>query len=229
MTSNTTAAGVVVAVIGPDAAGKTAIAAGLSEALGAQRRVISMHLGTPPETLASRPLRLASRVLHRLSATDAGQSSRTGRAALYLRALALAVSRRAAVGRAHKLAVRGLLVITDRYPGREPGSASGPSIAPAATSRLGGALARLERSLYRRMPPPHVVVRVRVPVDECMRRNATRATPKAEATIRASHRAAELVRFPGVAELDADNTRPLAAVIAGLSADLVGYVERRSA
>ena len=228
MTSNTTASGLVVAVIGPDAAGKTTIAAGLSEALGAHRRVISMHLGTPPETLASRPLHLASRVLHRLSATDAAQSSRTGRAALYLRALALAVSRRAAVGRAHRLAARGLLVITDRYPCREPTSSMGPSIAPAATSKIGGLLARLESTLYRRMPPPNLVVRVHVPVEECARRNATRATPKAEATIRASYEACELVRFPGVAELDVDNTRPLAAVVAGLSAEIAGYLGHRS-
>jgi len=229
VTHNTTGSGLLVAVIGPDAAGKTALTAGLTEALGAQRRVISMHLGTPPETMVSQPLRVASRVLHRLSATGARTSGRTAHAALYLRALALAVSRSAAVGRAHRLAARGEVVITDRYPGRVPGSASGPSIAPAATSKIGGLLARLERSLYRRMPPPHLIVRVRVPVEECTKRNATRATPKAEATIRASHEACELVRFPGVAELDVDNTRPLALVVAGLSAEISSYLEHRSA
>jgi hypothetical protein len=78
------------------------------------------------------------------------------------------------------------------------------------------------------MPPPHLVVRVRVPVEECARRNATRVTPKAEATISASHTACDLVRFPGVAELDVDNTRPLSAAVAGLAADIAGHLDQRA-
>ena len=120
-----TTGGVIIAIIGPDASGKSTIVAETTRWLGTVFRVHVAHLGKPPSTwltlLPNRAGRLLGKIapqmrtFHQAARKDGKVSSK--RSLLYcIRAVLLAYDRRAlAVRLAHK-AEQGWTIVCDRYP-----------------------------------------------------------------------------------------------------------------
>lgn len=222
--------GAVIALVGPDASGKTTLSRALTARFGETRPVASLHLGGPPRgTWLTRWPRVAVEAARKIVRVFHGDRSFTGiaqRYPVFQAALDLltALDRRMLVRRCHRLAARGTLVFTDRYPGRDRGAASGPRLL-----RRGPAPARALRSLelrvYRSLPVPHLVLTLRAPVELTVRRNAVRERPKPVGVIRRSHRRAELLAFPGATEATIDGAAPVDAMVADAEAVIRGFLE----
>lgn len=217
--------GLVVAIIGPDAAGKTTLAAGLAAACRAERDVAVVHLGSPPVRPASGTARLILRGIRWFTR----RLGITRELAWFEVASALldAADRRALARRVQFMATAGTMVITDRYPGQVAGAASGPRL------RADGGWfqrwsAATELGLYQSIPAPDLVIRLRVPLGETLRRNAERDVPKPEAMIRRSHEAATLVEYPGVPEIPLENVGNISLVTQTLRTRLAGFLDQAS-
>ena len=114
--------------------------------------------------------------------------------------LVLAQERLMLARRCQQLARDGVIVMADRYPSAMTGSATGPR-PPRGKSRVSQFLWKIQRARYERVPRPSVLVRLRVTVEEAVRRNAERPSPKEESAIRASHAAPEHECIEGVPEV----------------------------
>src|SRR5437667_247840 len=105
---------------------------------------------------------------------------RTGPLLLFaLRALMLAYERKKLLIRAHRRAANGTLVLSDRYPTRQPGVPEGAMLHflrddPRPLYRW---LARVEERTYRAIPQPDLVLRLDVPLELAVQRNLTRLKP----------------------------------------------------
>ncbi len=181
------AGGAVIAIIGPDASGKSTMVAETSRWLGNVFRIHVAHLGKPPSTwltwLPNLGRRLVSRLFPRVRAAHpSAAKDRTGsarRGLLYrLRAVLLAWDRRALAVRLARKAARGWIVVCDRYPSAVVGAPDSARLrAPEEEEgqrRLHALLARLEQRLYRAIPHPSVVVWLSAPVGLAISRNRHR-------------------------------------------------------
>jgi O-antigen/teichoic acid export membrane protein/thymidylate kinase len=173
--------GRVIAIIGPDASGKSTLVAETTGWLGKVFRVKAAHLGKPPATWLTLLPSLAWAVLRRLApwlrvgrtqAGSEGSGSRRPGLLFSLRAVLLAWDRRRLARRLSRLAARGWLVVCDRYPSPTVGAADSARLDAAAA--LAGWLARLENRLYRDVPSPDLVVRLSAPVAVAVARNQER-------------------------------------------------------
>lgn len=203
--------GLLIAVVGPDAAGKTTTARKLKEELARMGPVHTAHLGWPPPTHLSGPLRITVRLLRKVLAFLKGHRSAIGNEAAFPRIQSLlhlltSWERRALARTCQRLSRNGAIVITDRYPGIKPGSSSGLSPQPAS-SRIGQLFHRCERAIYRSVPEPDVVIRIRAPLEVCLQRNRERPEPKPDHVIRSSHLLADSATFVGSKIVDIDGTR----------------------
>jgi thymidylate kinase len=204
--------GLVIGLIGPDASGKTTLATAIHKHFvdsGCPSQV--MHLGSPRGSRLTRLARLAMLITRKFLRIVAGDNELGGVEVHYPRLqsgldLVLAYERLILARRCHRLARQGVVVVADRYPCATVGSTTGPQPVrgEAHTSRL---LWAQQLALYERIPRPTLVVCLRLPIEDTVRRNAARLAPKAESVIRASHAAAKLVCFEGVPELVLDSTR----------------------
>jgi thymidylate kinase len=92
-----------------------------------------------------------------------------------MRYLALAIDRHRAMVRARRLADRGFIVITDRFPSLSPGKMDSPRIVAAeGCSSLVRALALREQELYKKMASPDLLIRLQVPLEVAIERNRKR-------------------------------------------------------
>ncbi|MBT8488002.1 MAG: hypothetical protein HKN72_10980 [Gemmatimonadetes bacterium] len=186
--------GAVVAFVGPDATGKSTLAGDVVSLLRPYVRVERVHLGKPPASAWTWGLNVGVKLLQAVrgrrprwkpAALKAAEAERTwsvGPATLVygIRAVALAYDRRRALLRAVRVSRRGVVVVCDRYPNQVVGAMDGPRLPADAPGRgvLSGPyrfLARLERRLYDRLPPPDVLIRLSVSIEEAQRRNRERA------------------------------------------------------
>lgn len=179
--------GVVIAVIGPDASGKSTMVAETSAWLGKVFPVHVAHLGKPPSTcltwlpnLGRRLLcRLAPnlRTVHQPAGTEREDTHRRG--LLYrLRAVLLAWDRRALAFRLARKAAQGWIVVCDRYPSAVVGAPDSARLRIPEEGNglnwLHAFLARFENRLYREIPLPGVVIRLSTPVRVALDRNRER-------------------------------------------------------
>lgn len=205
----------VIAVVGPDASGKTTLANALCQHFArAGHKARVLHLGQPRGTLGTRTVRLALMFARKLLRIARGEISLDGVGSHYPRLqsgldLVLAQERLKLARHCQRLAREGVFVIADRYPSATVGSATGPRPLRGA-SRLTRLLWNAQHATYLRVPGPSVLVRLRVSVEEAVRRNAERTVRKDESDIRASHAAPEQERLEAVPEvlLDASCSPP---------------------
>jgi thymidylate kinase len=244
--------GAVIAVIGPDASGKSTTVREFGAWLGSDLSVLTAHAGKPPASaitlLARKTARLARRV-QRLSIFPSfltfprsflafprsflafppslvgkgpgdrsesspapGPLSGRGLAVQVVRSLMLAGDRWRLLTRAAALASDGVTVILDRYPTAEPGglldsAQLDPETLTAAGHRLAALLARFENRLYRRLPPPDIVVRLHLPLEVALQRNATRTEgggPEPVAYVSERFGRLDRLRYPRSQVLDVD-------------------------
>jgi O-antigen/teichoic acid export membrane protein/thymidylate kinase len=213
--------GRVIAIVGPDASGKSTMVAETTAWLGKVFRVRTAHLGKPPATwltvLPNLGWNVLCRAVPRLRGKQHTVAERTlsrKPGLLYsLRAVLLAWDRRALALRLSRLARRGWLIVCDRYPSAGVGAADGARLAaPEETGQTGvGAwLARLENRLYREIPQPDMILRLSAPVAVAVDRNKERqkAGKESDAYITRRHKNFVAPRFTGVRTIEVDTNKP---------------------
>ncbi|MDB5664059.1 hypothetical protein [Cypionkella sp.] len=183
---NLVSGGALIAMIGPKASGKSTLGAALADRLGKQLDVRRIHIGKPPATLVSAPVRLLLPMLRRLLPSErSGQYQKPERRvelvfsyAYVVRMVLLAYDRRALIFKSRRLATAGAVIITDRYPPSAIGAIDGRQFGEAAIaacrSRLKSALMRLEARLYDDLPKPDLVIRLSAPIQTTLLRDASR-------------------------------------------------------
>ncbi len=186
--------GRVVAIVGPEASGKTTLAQSLCDWLAPTLATHAVHMGKPSATWLGRCAntlrRLRSRVAGRHKGSNgepAGECSAAERKitlAYVIASILLARDRYHAAAKAYRRASRGAIVICDRYPSLDQGAIDGPRLpcSPETVRRswLYRLATRLEHEYYRRLPRPDVMVQLTVPVSIAQIRNQQRVKPDKE-------------------------------------------------
>ncbi|MEI9850488.1 MAG: nucleoside triphosphate hydrolase [Sphingomonas sp.] len=218
----------LIAIVGPDGAGKSTLAADIAARLGAGRAIAHIYLGLGSGDLARRIKRwplIGPAIELSINARADRARDTSGRIPGLFTALviyAFSLRRMRSFERMMRLRRRGVTVITDRYPQIEvPGYYDGPGLSAAATaSPLIAWLARRELRLYERMAAhlPTLVIRLNIDVATALARqpdhNSTLVALKIAAT--------PLLLFSGAALADVDATRPYPEVRAEVLALVEG-------
>lgn len=218
----------VIAIIGPDASGKTTILSRLIPHFSRDHSVEMITMGWPPPTWSTRSARLILLSVRKFVSLIGGEASPIGRESDYphiqsLLDLLVAMERRTLALRSHKKSRLGSVLFSDRYSCPVPGSASGPNPHPRASGRFCHLIYKYECKVYESIPRPHLVIRTKVPAAIALSRNASRASPKPDAVILASQIAADRLRFPDVPEVQVDATMSVQEIVS----NLIGKIELR--
>jgi hypothetical protein len=214
--------GAIIALVGPKASGKSTLAGFVHERLGKELDIRRIHVGKPPATPLTLPVRLLLPLLRRLmpgerSGTYQKPQRRAERHysfAYVVRMLVVAHERRSLLFRSYRAASAGALFIADRYPSGDVGASDSCQFGAAALAGASGlkrALMRLEQACYAGLPQPDLVVRLSAPVEVTVQRDATRNkadAPNAD-TVRWRRDIETSAHFPGVPELVVNTDCPL--------------------
>lgn len=215
--------GLIIALVGPKAAGKSTLSNALAQRLGKHLDVVRIHVGKPPATLITALPRilvpLARRILphERLREYEKPERRKEKRYSLIyvLRMTLIAYERRRLLLRAQRLATSGTIVISDRYPSGQTGAIDGSCFDDETLSRAGSVLKRglmkSERWLYRDLPKPDLVLQLQAPLELAVKRDQQRQKqggPDAE-SVRRRWWLENDVNFTGVPVVPIDTARPL--------------------
>lgn len=181
--------GIVIAVTGPQAVGKSTVIKYVSKWLSQELDVRSTHVGKPGPTLLTLPIRLLLPVMRRLmpsqksinvEKTMAEQETSNKKASMMhvVRKLVLAYERRRLLTRIFRAAANGQIVFCDRYPSDLIGAVDGSSFDDELIAAQGSALKRwlmqMERRQYDRVCPPDLVLKFFVDPEVAVVRNRER-------------------------------------------------------
>jgi thymidylate kinase len=201
--------GAIIAIVGADATGKSTMVSESTRWLGGFVATRTVHVGKPPSSWLTWPInmglslarRMAPQLRHsqremdgRVSSPGVPQTAGKGSSLLYaLRAVTLAWDRLHLLVKVRRAAANGDIVICDRYPTETTGAMDSPRLQeqPGKTgikAHIYNGLARWESRLYRHMPPPDAVLRLRVSVETAKQRNRARAGSEAEDYLELRHR-----------------------------------------
>jgi thymidylate kinase len=179
--------GVIVALVGPKASGKSTIGRVLETRLGLHLDVFRIHAGKPPATALTLLPRLLVPAARRLFSKErAGEYEKPERrrekrySLLYvLRMTLVAYERRHLLRRALRAATSGSIVISDRYPTMSAGAIDSSCFDDAAlarcTSPIGRWLMKRERMLYKGLPTPSLRLCLEAPIETTIERDAQRS------------------------------------------------------
>jgi thymidylate kinase len=191
--------GLLVALVGPKATGKSTLGAALAERLGEHLDVRRIHAGKPPATLLTFLPRLfvpMARKLIRSERPSEYQKPEKRKEMSYsfihvLNMVFLAYDRQRLLCRSLRHATAGSIIISDRYPSASIGAIDSSGFSDEAISKcqsvLKRSLMKLERALYARIPRPDLVIRLKAPVERSLLRDAERnknGGPDPEAVLR---------------------------------------------
>jgi thymidylate kinase len=232
------AGGAVVAFVGPEATGKSTLVSECERWLGDVFAVRAVHAGKPPSSWLTIPVNgfipLARRLLPKLrttrleghgSAVNATQSHPNieGLPSLIhaLRAVILAWDRWQLLRKVRRLAANGEIVICDRYPSEAVGAMDSRRLQENPTKdgvivTIYNWLARLEDRLYQQIPPPDIVLRLKVSVEIAKKRNRERIKPgkESDAYLESRHRQSQDWHMSGTKYVYEINTQqPLVETI----------------
>ncbi len=181
--------GRVIALVGPEASGKSTTALELTHWLRSAFRTRTVHVGKPRSSwLSALPNMLRALVRRSRRTNKANQDrcqSRHRTSWSYACASVLLARDRARVCRAaFRNAGAGEIIVCDRYPTATLGRIDGPRLDPLAKSGLAAAawrwLANMESYYYRNLPRPDVTLELVVPVDLAVQRNRERVKAEKE-------------------------------------------------
>jgi hypothetical protein len=237
------AKGSIVAVVGPDATGKSTVVGELENWLRSEFWVTRAHAGRPPATWLTVIPHLILPVLRRYAAsyrttsmvtaappTDRDRAVRSLRGlplwVVVVRSLMVAYERRALVRRLDRKRERGAIVICDRYPSVEPGTMDGAQLpvwlGGSPASSLAGRLVDLERKMYHGVSAANVVVRLSVPIHVAIGRNSLRAKAgkESESYLRLRHQEARRCAYRACAEVEIDTSGPLQETLRAIKTEV---------
>lgn len=178
--------GMIVALVGPKASGKSTIAHALETRLGSHLDVVRIHAGKPPATaltLLPRLLIPAARLLFSKERTGEYEKPERRREKRYsllyvLRMAMLAYERRKLLSWALRTATAGSVVISDRYPSESTGAIDSCCFDDATLEQCGSPLRRWlmrqERALYKGLPRPDLLLCLEAPIETTIERDARR-------------------------------------------------------
>jgi thymidylate kinase len=204
--------GAIIAFTGADATGKSTLVAETRRWLGSTFSVRAVHVGKPPSSLLMRPVNnllplmrhllpqlRRSQISNQMQLTSSPSPDSSSRSLVYaVRAGALAWDRYQLLIKVRRWAANGEIVICDRYPTETINAMDSPrlQVYPQKEGNkvtLYDYLARLESRLYKQMPPPHVVLKLRVSIETAKQRNRNRREigMDAEDYLEARHRSVQ--------------------------------------
>lgn len=210
--------GAMIAIVGADATGKSTLVKETTGWLGKNFIVKVIHTGKPPSSILTFPINILLALVRRIMSLRGGnrfdesgssESNPSGHKFKGLpsfpyafRSVSLAWDRQRLIRKTRRLAAAGQLIICDRYPSRTIGAMDSPRLeeetlkkGPVAT--LYNRLARLEKRLYRQIPPPDTVLRLRVSLETAKKRNRERGAQDNEVYLEARHRQSQAWYMPG--------------------------------
>lgn len=191
--------GLIVALVGPKATGKSTLTSEIARYFGRHLDVVRMHVGKPVPTVSTWIVHMLVPIARRLLPgetsgayeTTARRSERRYSLLFVLRMALLAHDRRILLRRAQRIAAGGGLVICDRYPSVTVGAIDSSCFDDGAIEKSGSRLKRRlmlwERSIYRSLPQPGLVIRLAAPIETAICRDASRRKeggPQADAVRR---------------------------------------------
>ncbi|MGH8643703.1 MAG: hypothetical protein ACREX4_04265 [Gammaproteobacteria bacterium] len=224
------AGGAIVAIVGADATGKSTLVSETSHWLGSFLAVRTAHVGKPPSSWLTwsinKSLSLARRAMPQLhhnrlepqrQSNDPRppQKAKVSSVPYAIRAVTLAWDRYHLLIKVRRAAANGEIVVCDRYPTETLGAMDSPRLEErldraGIKTLLYNWLARLEQRLYQRIPPPDVVLRLRVSLETAKQRNRERTSTEADDYLETRHRQSRQWHKQGIKYLhDIDTERSL--------------------
>jgi thymidylate kinase len=179
----------VIALVGPDGAGKSTCARALEAWRAPELDVEHAHMGRPPRAAVTLAIGAAVKLARRLASVlpHRGRHARDGYLIL-LRCACTARDRSLLHRRLRRRAAAGAIVICERYPIPENRALVGPSYAQGVATDVSGPLAtllrRLESRYYARLSRPDLVLVLRVDPETAVRRKPEEPEPYVRARAR---------------------------------------------
>ena len=228
--------GAIISIVGADATGKSTLVSETSRWLRKNFVLKTIHAGKPPSTILTVPINVLLGFYRRLkgrskskhnkvavSASDLNRETEEikgfGSLIYAIRAVSLAWDRRALLLDAKRSVANGEIVVCDRYPTRAIGMMDSPRLKMSMSQKkfipsLCNKLAKIEQTIYRQIPPPDIVLRLRVSLEVAKQRNAARETVDDEIYLQNRHEQAKEWSMTGIRSLhDIDTDPPLADTI----------------
>jgi len=214
--------GLLLAVVGPDAVGKSTVVRGLEHWLGTTFAVETAHLGRPPSTrlslLPNLALMFVRTIIRRLQGygvprNRAIQTDHSPSLISAVRAVLLAHDRYRLVVRLRRQASNGVIVICDRYPSCKVGAMDSPRLRILEGGGwrvwLYNLLVNREYSYYRKIPLPDVAIQLHVPLEVAVDRDARRGLQVEPVShLRERHNADSSPVYPAVKTMCVDANCP---------------------
>lgn len=231
--------GTIFAIVGADATGKSTLVEAASRWLQRVFVVNTVHAGKPPSALLTFPINLLlnlnrsfkrklrpSRKWKKISSSNEfeGRADDKNQKSLVfaLRAVCLAWDRRTLLLKARRASTNGEIIVCDRYPTHAAGMMDGPRLVEDADHKgliksIYNWLARVERTIYRQIPPPDIVIRLKVSLETAKKRNASREIVDDEIYLQNRHQQVEDWFVTGACTIcDIDTDQSLEETIAAV-------------
>jgi thymidylate kinase len=230
--------GAVVALVGPEATGKSTLVAECARWLGAAITVRTVHAGKPPSSWLMAPVNLSLPLLRTLlprlrttsleghrSKVDSNEPNHEfaglSTVVYSIRAVTLAWDRRRLLLATRRAAADGVVVLCDRYPSETIGTMDSPRLRERVDQRgvIAGIcnwLARVEGKLYAQIPAPDLVLKLRVSIETAKVRNRERVKVDKESDTYVESRHRQLASWSRIATkhvCDIDTDQPLSETI----------------
>jgi len=169
--------GIMIAVVGADATGKTTISNELYCWLSKNFTAHLIHAGKPPSTPLTYLVNLSIRIvklLKRKGVRGSIQNDCKLSLPLAVRLLTLAYDRMKLIRKFWQKSISGDIIICDRYPSANIGVMDSQRMQPTKVRGLKKILASWEQQCYESIPKPDIVLQLYVPVEIAIERNNLR-------------------------------------------------------
>jgi len=188
--------GAVIAFVGPEATGKSTLVSESKKWLEQAFATSMIHAGKPPSSWITAPINILLPLVRsmwprlRMSRMEGHVTLSDKHLALprveglsgliyALRSVSLAWDRKQLLVKARRLAANGEILICDRYPSETVGAMDSPRLqenmdANGLIGSLYNWLARLEKHFYQQIPPPDLVLQLKVSIETAKKRNRER-------------------------------------------------------